>query len=65
MGGEGRGGGQREEMTQTMYAHVNKWIKKKEKKTQLKTNFRIPVSISHRKKMKCLNGCKEVGKMSL
>jgi hypothetical protein len=24
MGGEGRGGGQREEMTQTMYAHVNK-----------------------------------------
>jgi hypothetical protein len=27
-GEEGRGGGQGEEMTQTMYAHVNKRIKK-------------------------------------
>jgi hypothetical protein len=27
-GGEGRGGGHRGEMTQTMYAHVNKCIKK-------------------------------------
>jgi hypothetical protein len=28
-GREGGGGGAGEEMTQTVYAHVNKWIKKK------------------------------------
>jgi hypothetical protein len=31
-GGEGRGGGQGGEMTQTMYAHVNKWVIKKKRK---------------------------------
>jgi hypothetical protein len=28
-GGEGRGEGQGGEMAQTVYAHMNKWIKKK------------------------------------
>jgi hypothetical protein len=33
-GEEGRGGGQRGEMAQTMYVHMNKWIKKNNKKLE-------------------------------
>jgi hypothetical protein len=41
MGGEGGGGGQGGQMTQTMYAHVNKWIIKKKnlKKILLRVGF--------------------------
>jgi hypothetical protein len=41
VGGKGRGGEQGGEMTQTVYAHVNKWTKNKEKKGEREKKKRV------------------------
>jgi hypothetical protein len=38
IGGEGVGGGQRGEMVQTMYAHMNKWTNKQKKRFSIRQN---------------------------